>query len=114
MIAVIFEVWPKAEHRQDYLELAAELRPLLEAIDGFVSVERFQSITEPGKMLSLSFFRDEAAVRAWRNTVEHRAAQEKGRGSYFAKYRLRVTHVVRDYGHDQRDETPIDSKILHG
>src|SRR6478736_5693708 len=71
MIAVIFEVWPKPEHRQEYLDLAAELKPILETIDGFISVERFESLTEKGKILSLSFFRDEAAVAAWRNVATH-------------------------------------------
>jgi heme-degrading monooxygenase HmoA len=114
MIAVIFEVWPRDEHRQAYFDLAAELRPILDTIDGFISVERFQSITDPGKILSLSVFRDEDAVRAWRNTIEHRAAQAKGRGKYFAKYRLRIAHVLRDYGHDNRDEAPADSRDTLG
>jgi heme-degrading monooxygenase HmoA len=114
MIAVIFEVRPKPERRQDYLDIAAELRPMLERIDGFISVERFQSLTDPGKLLSLSFFRDEAAVRAWRNTESHRAAQAKGRGGIFADYRIRVAGVIRDYTMDARAETPDDSRVLHG
>jgi heme-degrading monooxygenase HmoA len=114
MIAVMFEVWPRAERRAEYLAIAAELRARLEAIDGFVSVERFESLTEPGKILSLSFFRDEAAVAAWRNTLEHRAAQDAGRGGIFADYRLRVAEVVRDYGMTRRDEAPGDSRGVHG
>jgi heme-degrading monooxygenase HmoA len=113
MIAVIFEVWPKREHRQDYLDLAAQLRPVLESVDGFISVERFESITEKGKMLSLSFFRDEAAVQTWRNIAEHRAAQAKGRGGIFKDYRLRIASVIRDYGMNDRAEAPTDSKATH-
>ena len=103
MIAVIFEVWPKPDRKQDYLDLAAKLRPLLEQIDGFISIERFESLTEPGKILSLSFFRDEAAIQAWRNIEQHRAAQAKGRNEFFANYRLRIAGVIRDYGMDERD-----------
>lgn len=114
MIAVIFEVWPKPGHKQQYLDLAAELRPLLEGIDGFISVERFESLYEPGKMLSLSFFRDEAAVQAWRNLEAHRAAQAKGRTKVFADYRLRIAGVIRDYGMSEREQAPSDSRSWHG
>ena len=114
MVVVIFEVWPAQGHRDEYLDLAAELRPELEEVDGFISVERFESITEMGKMLSLSTWRDEAAVRAWRNVASHRAAQAKGRASVFAKYRLRVASVLRDYGMDQRAEAPADNRAVHG
>jgi heme-degrading monooxygenase HmoA len=113
MITVIFEVWPKPERKKDYLNLAAELRPLLESIDGFISVERFESLSEPGKMLSLSFFRDEAAVQNWRRTNEHRIAQAKGRGEIFADYRLRVASVIRDYGMNERAQVPSDSRVVH-
>lgn len=113
MIAVIFEVWPAAGQKQTYLDTAAALRPELEKIDGFISVERFQSITEPGKMLSLSFFRDEAAVTAWRNIEGHRRAQAKGRGGVFADYRLRIASVIRDYGMNERAQAPHDSKAVH-
>jgi len=98
MIAIIFEVWPKADEKQNYLEMAAVLRKELEQVDGFISVERFESITEPGKMLSLSFFEDEAAVDQWRNLSVHRAAQSAGRNKLFSDYRLRVSSVMRDYG----------------
>jgi heme-degrading monooxygenase HmoA len=114
MIAVIFEVWPKAERKQDYLDIAAALRPSLEQIDGFISIERFQSLTEPGKILSLSFFRDEAAVAAWRNLEAHRSAQAKGRAEVFANYRLRVAGVIRDYGMSERVQAPADSLVTHG
>ena len=114
MIAVIFEVWPKPGHKQQYLDLAAELRPLLEGIDGFISVERFESLYEPGKMLSLSFFRDEAAVQAWRNLEAHRAAQAKGRAEVFSDYRLRIAGVIRDYGMSEREQAPSDSRSRHG
>src|SRR5271163_584662 len=114
VIAVIFEVWPKAGQRQRYLDLAAELRPLLEGIDGFISIERFESLTEPGKILSLSVFRDEAAVAAWRNLDAHRRAQARGRAEVFAKYRLRIAGVIRDYGMNERDQAPPDSLSVHG
>src|SRR5215471_12650387 len=114
MIAVIFEVWPKPGHKQRYLDLAAELRPLLDKIDGFISVERFESIYEPGKMLSLSFFRDEAALTAWRNLEAHRRAQAIGRGDLFADYRLRIAGVIRDYGMSDRMQVPADSLAKHG
>ena len=114
MIAVIFEVWPADGEKAHYLDIAATLRPELEKIDGFISVERFQSLTEPGKLLSLSFFRDEAAVIAWRNTLDHRKAQAAGRGGVFSNYRLRIASVMRDYGLHERDEAPKDSKAAHG
>src|SRR5439155_26421851 len=104
MHAVIFEVEPEPERRQDYLDIAARLRPELERIDGFISVERFQSLTTPDKILSLSFWRDEAAVVRWRRQEEHRAAQRAGRSGIFRTYRLRVAAVVRDYGMDERAE----------
>jgi heme-degrading monooxygenase HmoA len=113
MIAVIFEVWPKTSRKQDYLNIAAELKPLLEKVDGFISIERFESLYEPGKILSLSFFRDEGAVNAWRNTVEHRKAQSKGRHEIFANYRLRVASVIRDYGMVEREQVPRDSRAIH-
>jgi heme-degrading monooxygenase HmoA len=114
MIAVIFEVWPQPDHRNDYFDLATELRPHLQEIDGFISVERFESLTEKGKILSLSFWRDEEAVAQWRNLEQHRAAQAKGRGGIFANYRLRVAHVLRDYGMESRAEAPKDSRAQHG
>ena len=114
MIAVIFEVWPKPGHKQRYLDLAAELRPLLDTIDGFISIERFESLYEPGKMLSLSFFRDEAAVNAWRNLEPHRHAQALGRAEIFSDYRLRIAGVIRDYGMSERAQVPADSRSKHG
>jgi heme-degrading monooxygenase HmoA len=114
MIAVIFEVQPAEGKRDAYLGIAAELRPLLDGIDGFISVERFQSLTDPKRVLSLSFWRDEEAVKAWRNTDEHRQAQQAGRGRIFAGYRLRIAHVVRDYGLTERAEAPTDSKVVNG
>ena len=113
MIAVIFEVWPAEGERQHYLDLAAALRSDLERSDGFVSVERFQSLTDPGKLLSLSVWRDEDAVRAWRNRPHHRATQVKGRAGVFRNYRLRVAGVLRDYGMAERDEAPDDSRAAH-
>ena len=114
MIAVIFEVWAHEDHRQRYLDIAAALRPLLSGIDGFISIERFQSLTEPGKLLSLSFWRDEAAVAEWRRLEAHREAQSEGRESVFRDYRLRVAQVVRDYGMKDRAAVPADSRTVHG
>jgi heme-degrading monooxygenase HmoA len=113
MIAVIFEVWPKPERKQEYLDLAAGLRPILETIDGFISIERFESLTEKGKILSLSFFRDEAAIEAWRNVAEHRNSQARGRARIFEDYRIRIAGVVRDYGMNERAQAPKDSRALH-
>ena len=106
MYAVIFEVEPEPQRRQDYLEIAAQLRPELEKIDGFISVERFQSLTQEGKILSLSFWRDEAAVARWGRHEQHRHAQRAGRTGIFRDYRLRVAEIVRDYGMDERAEAP--------
>lgn len=114
MIAVIFEVWPADGERQTYLDLATALRDELFQIDGFLSIERFQSLADPGKLLSLSFWRDEAAVAAWRNGHAHRATQAEGRSGVFQDYRLRVAEVIRDYGLIERAEAPEDSRIAHG
>ena len=114
MIAVIFEVEPAEGKRDAYLGIAANLRPLLDGIDGFISIERFQSLVDPKRILSLSFWRDEEAVKAWRNTEEHRQAQQAGRGGIFAGYRLRIAHVVRDYGLTEREEAPADSRAVNG
>ena len=113
MHAVIFEVEPEPERRQDYLDIAARLRPELEKIDGFISVERFESLTTPGKILSLSFWRDEQAVRQWRNLEQHREVQRLGRRSIFEDYRIRVAEVVRDYGINEREQAPRDSLAAH-
>jgi heme-degrading monooxygenase HmoA len=114
MIAIIFEVVPAEGRRQEYLDIAADLRRELEKIDGFISIERFASLSSAGKILSLSFFRDEAAVEAWRNLEAHRLAQARGRGGIFADYRLRVAGVMRDYGMFERDQAPSDSRRKHG
>lgn len=113
MIAVIFEVCPHEHARPEYLEIAAGLAPLLREVDGFISIERFQSLANPGKILSLSFWRDEGAVQRWRNTEEHRHAQAQGRGGIFADYRLRIAAVVRDYGMLEREQAPADSRAAH-
>jgi heme-degrading monooxygenase HmoA len=113
MIAVIFEVWPASGRKEDYLSIAAKLKPDLEKMDGFISIERFQSLTDEAKLLSLSFWRDEAAVKNWRNQSEHRRSQAAGRGGVFAEYRLRIASVVRDYGMDERAEAPADSRAFH-
>src|SRR5215470_1145642 len=114
MIAVIFEAKPGAAERDEYLAIAAELRPLLDGIDGFISIERFESLSEPGKLLSLSFWRDEEAVKRWRALEQHRAAQAKGRGYIFDNYRLRMAEVNRDYGKDERAQAPEDSRSANG
>jgi heme-degrading monooxygenase HmoA len=114
MIAVIFEVWPAEGRREEYLELAAALKADLATIDGFISIERFESLTEPGKLLSLSIWRDEAAVAAWRNHAPHRRTQSRGRAGVFRDYRLRVAGLIRDYGmHERREQAPADSRVSH-
>jgi heme-degrading monooxygenase HmoA len=112
MIGIVFEVWPAPGKRGTYLDWAAKLKPELEQQDGFISVERFESLTTPGKMLSLSFWRDEEAVRRWRNHAEHRIAQSAGRRGIFSNYRLRVVSVIRDYGSTDRAEAPADAVEL--
>lgn len=114
MIAVIFEVEPANGNPEPYLAIAAGLIDELKAMDGFISVERFQSLSNPGKLLSLSFWRDEEAVQQWRSLESHRRAQEAGRGGVFAGYRLRVAQVLRDYGMQEREEAPADSRKRHG
>jgi heme-degrading monooxygenase HmoA len=113
MIAVIFEVYPQDGHKQEYLDIAASLRPLLDEIDGFLSIERFESLATPGKLLSLSFWRDEQAVATWRTLEAHRAAQARGRAEVFKDYRLRIAAVVRDYGMLDRAQAPQDSQLFH-
>ena len=113
MIAVIFEVWPATGRKEDYLEIAATLRDELTKIDGFVSVERFQSLSDPNKLLSLSFWRDEHAVSEWRNHSKHRESQTKGRAAIFADYRLRITATIRDYSMKERADAPNDSRVIH-
>ena len=114
MIVIIFESKPHPDQRDRYLDAAARLKPLLADIDGFISVERFQSLTDPDKILSISFWRDEEAVARWRQVEQHRRIQEAGRKAIFADYRLRVASVIRDYGLKDRDEAPADSKAAHG
>lgn len=114
MIAVIFEVWPTPGRADEYFDLAASLRSDLQVVDGFISIERFESVTTPGKYVSLSFWRDEEAVRAWRNLEGHRRVQSQGRAGIFADYRLRVASVIRDYGMKERSEAPSDSRNRHG
>jgi len=113
MIAVIFEVLPHETERDTYFSIAASLGPELEKIPGFISIERFESITTPGKILSLSFWKDEESVRQWRNIEGHRLAQHTGREQVFRDYRLRVAHVLRDYGMMNRDEAPADSRHMN-
>jgi heme-degrading monooxygenase HmoA len=110
MIAVIFEVEPCPGAATRYFEIAAELKAELESIDGFISVERFESLAKPGRFLSLSFWRDDAAVRRWRCRGMHRQAQQEGRSNIFAGYRLRVATIVRDYGFLDREAAPSDSR----
>lgn len=114
MIAVIFEVVPADEIKKlEYLDIAASLKPVLEKIKDFISIERFQSLTDPEKILSLSFFEDEESIKQWRNLEVHRIAQAKDRGHVFKDYRLRIADVVRDYGMFDRKEAPADSKSFH-
>lgn len=113
MVAVIFEVIPAEGQRESYLSIAADLRPLLSNIDGFISIERFQSMSDPTRLLSLSFWRDESAIAVWRNTMEHRHAQLAGRAHVFEGYRIRVARVMRDYGAKERNAAPDDSRAYH-
>jgi heme-degrading monooxygenase HmoA len=113
VIAVIFEVWPAEGRKEDYLSLVAALRDDLTRIDGFISVERFQSLTDANKLLSLSLWRDEEAVNQWRNLSRHRDTQRLGRAGIFADYRLRVASVLRDYGMSDRAGAPADSRAAH-
>jgi len=112
-VAVIFELTPAPGRKQEYLDLAASLADEVSKFDGFISIERFESITAPGNFVSLSFWRDEEAVRNWRNVQKHREAQAKGRAGVFTKYRLRVAQVLRDYTLDERAEAPKDSRGFH-
>ena len=114
MIAVIFEVYPTKEGKEEYLKIASELRGMTENFDGLISIERFQSLADENKILSLSFWRDEDAVKAWRNVAEHRIAQKKGKTSLFDSYRIRVAEVFRDYTDLQRDQAPSDSNSALG
>lgn len=114
MIAVIFEFTPAAGRFPEYLQLVEQLRPELEKAEGFVSLERFESITAPGKYVSLQFWKDEASVRKWRNLQLHREAQKKGRAGIFASYRLRIAGVMRDYTLEARAQAPADSVAVHG
>jgi len=113
MIAVIFEAWPKEGQQNEYFDLATQLKPILIQIEGFISIERFQSINNPGKLLSLSFWKDEESIEQWRNVELHRHAQKEGRNFIFEDYRLRVANVLRDYGLNNRKEAPSDSKLVH-
>ncbi|CAA9201597.1 hypothetical protein FLA105534_03680 [Flavobacterium bizetiae] len=113
MIAVIFEVIPNEGKKEEYLNIAASLRPELDHIDGFISIERFQSFSDADKVLSLSFWRDEESIQQWRNLEMHRHAQAKGRNEVFKDYLLRIATVVRDYGMFERKETPEDSSSYH-
>lgn len=113
MIAVIFELTPAPGRRDEYLAIAKALGEQLQGFDGFISIERFQSLSDPSRYVSISFWRDEEAVRRWRNVQQHREAQAKGRAGIFADYRLRVAQVLRDYTLDRREQTPQDSRIFH-
>jgi heme-degrading monooxygenase HmoA len=113
MIAVIFEVEPAEGRKADYLAIATEMRPMLDNVEGFISVERFQSLADPGKILSLSFFEDEDAIVRWRNLSAHRGAQAMGRSVIFKNYRLRIASVIRDYGMFDRAQAPADSRKVH-
>ncbi len=106
MFVVVFEVQPKPGREQEYLDLAASLRPEVEQIEGFISVERFQSLATPGKLVSISYWQDEAAVKRWREHTRHHLAQLTGRGQIFADYRIAVAEVERQYGMFERAEAP--------
>jgi heme-degrading monooxygenase HmoA len=113
MIAVLFEAYPKEGKQEAYFDLAAQLKPELSKIEGFISIERFQSVSNPGKLLSLSFWESEKSIAKWRNVELHRYAQKEGRTSIFDNYQLKIAHVLRDYGMHDRREAPNDSKLIH-
>lgn len=113
MIAVIFEVFPKEEHKQEYLDIAAKLKPMLAQFDGFISIERFASLQDPNKILSLSFWKDEKSIEQWRNEIIHREGQASGLQYIFSDYRIRVGHIMRDYTLEDREKAPIDSNQFH-
>lgn len=112
MLAVIFEVWPADGCQEKYLALATNMKKHLSDFDGFISVERFESLTEPGKLLSVSFWRDEESLSRWRKLEEHRAMQQMGRDGMFRDYHLRIGSVLRDYTLAERDEAPEDSRAV--
>ena len=114
MIAVIFEFTPAQGRFPDYMAEVAELKPELDKAEGFISLERFESITTPGKYLSLQFWCDEECVKKWRNLQQHREAQKKGRAGIFASFRLRIAGVIRDYTLEERAQAPADSVAAHG
>ncbi len=114
MIAVLFEGWANSDHADEYFDLAEELRSMLNDIDGFISIERFESVSTPGKVLSMSFWRDEEAIAEWRRAKAHRKAQSAGRSRIFEDYRLRVAEVTRDYGMSDREQAPSDNRTVHG
>jgi len=113
MIAVIFEVFPKEENKQEYLDIAGKLKPMLSNFEGFISIERFESLQTPGKILSLSFWENEESVQEWRNETMHRQGQASGLDHIFSDYRIRVGEIIRDYGIDERNEAPKDSNMYH-
>ena len=112
MVAVLFEAFPAKGKWDEYMDIAAKLRPELNQIEGFISIERFQSVTDPKKVLSLSFWEDEESIQQWRNVELHRVAQKEGRNSIFNNYRIRIATVQRDYGMAEREQAPDDSKTI--
>lgn len=113
MIAVLFEVYLKEEFKSEYLEIATQLRKKLETMNGFISIERFASLQDESKMLSLSYWENEESIKQWRTLMEHREGQSKGRDHIFSDYRIRVAGVIRDYGIDSRAQAPEDSNKHH-
>ena len=113
MIAVLFEVFLKEEHKSEYLEIAFKLKQRLQEIEGFISIERFASLQDSNKILSLSYWENEESIKHWRNIVEHREGQAQGRDHVFSDYRIRVGQIIRDYGMADRDQAPTDSKEIH-
>jgi len=113
VIAVVFEVQPASGQKEEYLSMAEKLLPVLTEVEGFISIERFQSLSNPEKLLSLSFFQDEQAIEQWRNLSAHRSAQAAGRKGIFRDYRIRIAEVIRDYGMIERDQAPADSRTIH-
>lgn len=113
MIAVIFDAETTKDTTSEYLDIKAQRRPLLAVIHGFINIKRFQSLTNPDKVLARSCWRDKAAIAAWRTLPQHRAAQGAGSDHVFADNRLRIATVGRDYGECARDQSPADNRSAH-
>ncbi len=108
-IVVLFEVTPTKEGMEKYLELASMLKPMLSGFDGFISAERFQSLNNEGKLLSMNVWENEEAIEKWRNTLSHRMSQLEGKNKLFESYKITVCNTIREYSNTDRKNAPQDS-----